>query len=298
MSKILKATHQGKLDIGGIIIPCAVLEDGTRVLSEKSLAKALGAMGSGHYWKQKQKGAVLPRYLYAKFLLPYISNELTKTLSNSTVYEGINKVKSTGVPAELLPDICDVWIQADKKGAIPTGKEETAENAYRLLKGFSIVGITALVDEATGYQKVRRRNELNEILTAYISPELLPWAKRFPVEFYQEIFRLKNWPYEPGSVKRPGVIGTWTNKYVYELLPPGVLDELKKKTPKDAKGRRVHQYHRLLSIDVGNPHLEKQLVAVMTLFRAASNWRVFEGLAARAFGKQKQLDLNEDEPET
>ena len=46
---------------------------------------------------------------------------------------------------------------------------------------------------------------------------------------------------------------------------------------------------------MGNPHLEKQLVAVMTLFRASSNWRVFEGLAARSFGRQKQIDFKDEE---
>lgn len=35
-----------------------------------------------------------------------------------------------------------------------------------------------------------------------------------------------------GIKNRPGVIGIWTNKLIYEQLPPGVLDELKAKTPK------------------------------------------------------------------
>lgn len=37
--------------------------------------------------------------------------------------------------------------------------------------------------------------ELQLILEKYVSQELLPWAKRFPDEFYKQMFRLKGWEY-------------------------------------------------------------------------------------------------------
>mgnify|MGYP003561277120 CR=1 FL=1 len=52
------------------------------------------------------------------------------------------------------------------------------------MRAFARVGITALVDEATGYQYERENDELQKILKAYISEELLPWQKRFPDIFY------------------------------------------------------------------------------------------------------------------
>ena len=42
MSKILKATHTGQLNIGPITIECAVLQDGTRVLTQSSFLRAIG----------------------------------------------------------------------------------------------------------------------------------------------------------------------------------------------------------------------------------------------------------------
>ena len=48
--KILKAKYNGELDLNGIKISCAVLEDGTRILVNRSLATALGIKGSGAYW--------------------------------------------------------------------------------------------------------------------------------------------------------------------------------------------------------------------------------------------------------
>jgi hypothetical protein len=56
-----------------------------------------------------------------------------------------------------------------------------------LLRAFARVGIVALVDEATGFQDIRARDDLHKILEAYIAKELLPWTKRFPNEFYKEI---------------------------------------------------------------------------------------------------------------
>jgi hypothetical protein len=93
--------------------------------------------------------------------------------------------------------------------------------------------------------------------------------------------------------KRPGVIGTWTNKLIYKQLPDGVLKELREKTPKDDKGNRKHRFHQLLTDDVGNPHLSSQITAVVTLMRASTKWRDFERLFARAFGQQ-ELEFDEN----
>ncbi len=298
MSKILKAEYQGKLNIGNIQIPCAVLEDKTRVLSERSLAKAFGSLGSGAYWKKRRKGdvkALLPRYISMSYLEGFIDNELRTKLLNPIIYKSVASKESLGMEASILPEICDVWIKANEGGTIPKTKSHIPDRAYILLKGFAYVGIIALVDEATGYQEVRNKDELHKILKAYIAPELMPWTERFPPEFYKQIFRLNNWIYNPMSVKRPQVLGTWTNTYIYKRLPPGVLEELKKQTPKDSKGRRKHQYHRLLTEDIGNPHLEKQIASVIPIMRLSTTWRKFKENFAKAFQiGQKTLELEEE----
>lgn len=45
--KILKSKYSGELNLNGIKISCAVLEDGTRILVNRSLANALGIKGGG-----------------------------------------------------------------------------------------------------------------------------------------------------------------------------------------------------------------------------------------------------------
>jgi len=294
MSKTPKAVHEGTLNIAEFKIRAYNLDSGERVLSRIDFLKALGRTGKAKGGRQFDRESTLPVFITANNLKPHISSEL---IEDSTPINFIDLLgnKSIGYKAKLLPSICYVFLDADDNGDIYKTQEHIVKRCKELVRGFSIVGIIALVDEATGYQDVRRRNELNEILQAYIAPELMSWTKRFPDDFYKEIFRLNNWPYNPRTVKRPGVIGTWTNTYIYKQLPTGVLKELKSQTPKNTKGKRVHQFHRLLTADVGNPHLEKQLVATMALLRAAPNWSIFKGMFARSFKTgQQQIDLEDE----
>ena len=86
-SDIPTATHTGELVIGGKTIPCAVLDNGERVIADRTLAKTLGIKGGGRYWeKKKENGALMPEYLSAKYLAPYISSELRDNLSNRITY--------------------------------------------------------------------------------------------------------------------------------------------------------------------------------------------------------------------
>jgi hypothetical protein len=147
---------------------------------------------------------------------------------------------------------------------------------------------------------VRARQALEKILEKFISDELLKWAKMFPDEFYKELFRLKKLTYHEFSSKRPPIIGRLTNDIVYERLAPGVLDELRRKTPKDEKGQRKHKYHQLLTQDVGNPRLREHLVAVITLMKASPNWSSFYRLLQRALPKYSDnprlfIDYEENE---
>lgn len=299
--KILKAKYNGELDLNGIKISCAVLEDGTRILVNRSLATALGIKGSGAYWQKKKNNpgeAILPEYLSAQYLTPYISEELYSKLVSPINYENPNNQNRDGVSAELLADILNVYIEANKNGAL-TDNKQVAEIAYKMLLAFSKVGIIALVDEATGYQYDREKDELQKILKAYISEELLPWQKRFPDVFYKELFRLNGWDYTVSGIKkRPGIIGKWTNIIIYKELPHGVLDELKRKTPISNLGNRKNRYHQYLTTDIGEPNLEKQINKAITLFQVSDNmeqfWNNFKKMKMRQIG-QMELPFDFDE---
>ncbi|MFI4990895.1 MAG: P63C domain-containing protein [Solirubrobacterales bacterium] len=85
-----------------------------------------------------------------------------------------------------------------------------------------------------------------------MAKELQAYIKTFPPDFYSEMFRLRGLDYPNGTVKRPQYFGNLTNDIVYKRLAPGVLEELRRVTPRDPKGRpqgqvlsEPHQQYRL-----------------------------------------------------
>lgn len=284
--------YDGTLHIGDIEIPCYVLADGTRVLSGRKMQEALKIVDNN------VSGTKMPDFLANSNIKPFIFKEKEAAqIEPIDCYKGKQLIK--GYEATLLPDICEGILAARRSGVKLTKRQLiVAEQCEILLAAFAKVGIIALVDEATGYQYDRERDELQKILKAYISEELLPWQKRFPDVFYKELFRLNGWDYTVNGIKkRPGVIGKWTNILVYDQLPKGVLDELKKKTPRSKNGNKTARYHQYLTLDVGEPNLSNAINQAITIFMLSSSmkemWYNFNRLKERQFG-QLSLPLKVD----
>ena len=273
--------HEGVLDMGGKKLPCYVLGDGTRVLSSRGMQEVLKMVDEVEDGKQTP-GTRLQRYLTQKSLMPFIFKGKDPDHFNPIIcYKGASKIN--GYEATRLVDFCDGMIEARNTIELSTRQEIIAKECEIIIRSVAKVGIIALIDEATGYQYERERDELQKILKAYISDELLAWQKRFPDVFYKELFRLNGWDYTVSGIKkRPSVIGTWTNVLVYEQLPKGVLEELKKKTPKSAR------LHQSLTLDVGEPNLSAQINQIIAIFRISDTmkemWFNFKKLMNRKIG--------------
>lgn len=284
-----RATHEGMLDVGDVSIPCAVLENGQRVLTQSGFMKALGrarqAKGRDYY----DANVNMPAFLTAKNLRPFISKGLEVT-SSQIEFRTVRGMAAFGYPAELLPKVCGVFLDAEEAGELTKGQMHIAVQARLLIRGLAHVGIIALVDEATGYQDERARDALAKILEAFIAQELRPWVRTFPAGFYKEMFRLRGIPYRE-DVKRPQYIGLLTNDLVYSRLAPGVLEELRRVTPRDEKGRLKTHLHRRLTEDVGHPKLQQHLSAVTALMKASDAWGQFKPMLDRALPKHKHLPL-------
>lgn len=297
----LTATHQGELPIPNFPISCAVLNDGTRILVDRSVATALGVKGGGAYWQNKKNaknGAFLPEYISAKYLQRFISESVRTKLSNPITYTTKSGKESEGIPAESLLDICDIWINAAENGALTDAQLKIAKNAQSLIRGFAAVGIIALVDEATGYQDERTKDALAQILHDFLLRENKPYIGAFPTEFYKQIYRLNNWNWNPDNTKRPGVIGKWTNDIIYERLAPGILHELKVRNPTIKPGIRKYKHFQFLTDEVGDPALKSLFDGITALQRASPNWNTFMRLLERAypkFGDNLKIEFPEDE---
>ena len=160
-------------------------------------------------------------------------------------------------------------------------QQHIADRAEILIRALATVGIVALIDEATGYQRIRTERALATILEKFIAEELRPWTRTFPYEFYEQIFRLRGWD-SSTLAQRPSVIGHYTNDFVYARIAPGVLEELRRLNPTLPQGGRKNRHHQWFTPDFGHPKLKEHLAAVIALMRAAPNWSAFQQNLGRA----------------
>lgn len=292
--------HEGELHLGGIAISCYVLDDGMRVLSGRGMQEALKMVDSDEESKPTS-GARLARYLGQKSMEPFIYKDKEPGHFEPIVcYQGDKKIN--GYEATVLADICEAFLDARKSPNInlSTRQKIIADQCEILIRGFARVGIVALIDEATGYQYDRERFELQKILNAYISDEILKWQLTFTDDFYKEIYRLWELPFIPKYIKnKPSFIGKLTNKYIYDLLPRGVVDKIKEKTGKTEKGNWKYKWHQSLTPEIGKEHLKKQIIEVTTLMSVAQSKEQFDSLFQQKYNKKPiQLKLEfEEEPE-
>jgi hypothetical protein len=257
-----RSTHEAVLKIGDAELSVAVLEDGTRVLLSGTFMTAMGRS-----WKGTYRRTGLPNFLGASNLIPFISKDVYDVLE-PIEYRDIRGQKVVGYKAELLPLVCEVWLKARDADKL-RNQDHIAARAEILIRSLSQVGIVALIDEVTGYQAIRPQDALQAYLEMLIRKELAAWVKRFPDEFYENIYKLKNWPWPGMGKNRFSVVAHYTRDLVYERLAPGVLGELERKTPKNEKGLRSNRLHQWLTDDVGHPMLAQHLHSLILFQRLA-----------------------------
>ena len=293
--KVIAGTPDAPLVIGDIEIPCYVLEDETRVLSQRGFLSGIGR-SENRPARRVNGGEHFPDFLAAKNLGPFIGAELTAASTSIRFQPPGGGSAAFGYRATLLPQVCEVYLAARAAGALYPSQHHVADRAELLIRGLATVGIIALVDEATGYQRVREERALATILERYIAEELRPWTRTFPYAFYGQIFRLRGWGVVKDD-KRPAVIGHYTNDFVYARLAPGLLDELRKRNPVLPHGWRRNRHHQWFTEEYGHPALKDHLVGIVALMRGAATWGGFKRSLDRAYPKintTMAMPLDED----
>jgi P63C domain len=281
--KILKAlwgSPDRPLKIGDHLeIPAYVLENGTRVLSGRGMQTAL-QLGQSH-------GSKLRKLLGSTNIKPHIPNELAMALDSPIRFlrPGRGGKLAVGYEAVILPDICNAILEARRKEQLTPAELLVADQCEILTRAFAKVGIIALIDEVTGYQEIRDKEALQQILDRYLRQEFAAWAKRFPDEFYREMFRLRGWQWRGMKVNRPSVVAHYTKDLIYQRLAPGILEELERRNPQNDRGSRKHKHHQWLTEDIGVPALSQHLYATIGFMRAASTWDQFYRMMQRAYPK-------------
>lgn len=290
-----KIVHQaefvGALDIAGLSLECVVLDDGRRVISQGSILESLGRSSSSG---RRTRNDNRPPFAEAGNLVPFFTDDLVRLFDRIEYRHEGSKLTRHGYAAEILPLICDVYLAAREADALTTQQQPTAKHAEILVRGLARVGIVALVDEATGYQSKRAKDELAQILEAYVNEEYRRWVRKFPEVFFEELYKLHGWVFKPENHKHPGYVGKFINQYVYDALPEGVLEGLRAVNPKNASGNRARRHHQHLTEEQGLSHLEDQIKEVVTLMKLADSKSQFHGSFMKlhpANPDQQELDL-------
>lgn len=300
LARLPKVTHRGEIRIGEACIPCVVLENGSRLITESGMSESMlgGRSGASKRIKKRASesdGPQLPIFVAPGQLKPFIDKELECGPLQGVRYNDEGRAL-LGFDAVLLPKVCDIWLKARHAGALQSQQLAKAQKAEVLMRGLAHVGIIALVDEATGYQKDRAKDALAKILEAYVAKELQPWVKTFDADYYENMFRLRGLEYPPENPSfRPQYFGKLTNDIVYRRLAPGVLSALKEENSKAERKGRLHQH---LTAGFGRQSLTKHLGKVVALMQVSDQWPDFMSKLNRVvprYGDTIELGLDDDD---
>ncbi len=274
------ADFEGDFEIAGTVVSAAVLRDQRRVITQSSFLRALGRSRS----PKAGTGVLstvdeLPFFLQAQAIKPFIGNDLEMS-TKPVFYRTKSGGKGIGYDATLIRHVADVYLRfrdhsLRENSRIPARYMKMIAAADAIKSALADIGILGLVDEATGFQDVRNRLALQEVFDAVLRKELAAWAKRFPDEFYKQIFRLRDWQWKGRHINPPQVVAHYTNDFIYDRLAPGLRKELENRMPKTDAGNKKGRLHQLFSDDIGHPLLAQHVHMVTMFMKAAGSWDEF-----------------------
>ncbi|MFM9940692.1 MAG: P63C domain-containing protein [Hyphomicrobiaceae bacterium] len=267
--------YKNEVNLAGVKLPCAVITGPNgiqRVLTENGITLAVLGERSGGSKRLKKAaeldGALLPLFVAPSQLKSFITKELEDGPLKPIDYQDGDRVVR-GYDASALVAVCNIWLRAREAGALQDQQLAKAQKAEILTRALAETAIVALVDEATGYEKVRPQNALQTYLEMLVRKELAAWAKKFPDEFYENIYKLKGWVWPGMGKNRYSVVAHYTRDLVYERLAPGLLKELESKSPKNETGQRSMKMHQWLTEEIGDPMLAQHLHSLVMFQRYA-----------------------------
>ncbi|MFL5340057.1 MAG: P63C domain-containing protein [Gemmataceae bacterium] len=264
---------RGTLTIGNIELECHVLNNHQRVMTQREVVRIIsGGRESGN----------LARYLERN---PLTATDFNPAVIHFTVPPG---TVASGYDATVLVEICDRYLQAREQKLLKKSQFALAKQAEIVLRSCAKVGIIALIDEATGFEKMRRKRALQLKLQAFIAEEMQEWARMFKDEFWLELARLEGIHYSPRS--RPLRWGKYIMMFVYDAVDGEVGKELRKRNPNPHFLKNHHQWLKKF----GREKVHDQIERVIVIMKLCNNMADFRAKFAKVF-KKTPLQLTFDD---
>lgn len=266
---------RGTLQLGELELECHVLSDGRRVLTQREVVRAIsGGRESGNLGRYLERNPLTAKDFHVgpviRFTIP-----------------GTN-LTAIGYEATLLIEICDRYLLAREQKLLKGRQYNLAAQAEIIIRACAKVGIIALIDEATGYQKLRSERALRLKVQAFIADDIQEWARMFPEEFWYELARLEGIRYSARS--RPLRWGKYVMMFVYDAIDPEIGDELRKKNPNPRFKRNHHQWLKKF----GREKVHDQIQSVVTIMKLCDDMDDFREKFAKVF-KKSPLQLSFDD---
>jgi len=269
----LEAIHTGIIKLGEFELPCYVLNNETRVLSQREVVKLIsGGRESGD----------LNRYLNARAIQPHLPakfrSESAEKSRNSLIFK-VGTTTAHGIEASDLVDICNAYLKARQEGTLQPSQAKLAEQSELFISACAKVGIDAIVDEATGFQYFRKANELQEKFKAYLQEEYREWTLTFPRQFFMQLYKLEGIVPPMPIQNYPKRFGKYVMRFIYDTLDPDIADYLRENNPEPG-GKKHH--HQLFN-EFGYGNLQQHVMSVLGIMKASINLERFKENLAIAF---------------
>lgn len=239
---LLPVTHEGALRLASVDLPCAMLEDGSRVIAIDALVNALGLSALG--------------------TAPEQALDLVLKPEPATVrYRSQRGSVTRGLRAEELPRLLEALLRAKQPEL-----QQARNLAGAMVLALARAGVAPLIDEATGYAAEGHRGSLTELLAASLPENLGQWVRVLPPDYFKHLCRLRGLPHRP-DMPLPADFGALTANLVFDRLPAHVLEALRQ-SPSRADPHPMLMQH--IGLVVGLMRVAKDWATFMTFLDDAA----------------------------
>lgn len=231
-------------------LDCYVLDDGRRVLSQRSILKLVaGTSDNGN----------LATYLDA------VSNGAAKNPSGAIEFLSGGGVRCLGREAKDVAAVANVFVVAALEGRLTPDKMYLAINANRLVAALATLALEAIVDEVTGYQAERATDWLQDRLNLLVQGDPAKYKRLWTTRLVKTLCQVYRIPHDP-SVGFPVWLTGIAGKLYDLILTSDVVDAVRDMDP-HTKGVKYFQH----LTERGRAVLLSELSVVETLALQSAN---------------------------
>lgn len=201
------------------------------------------------------------------------------------------------VDYRIVTDFCRLMLFLRRTKRISGAYLDYAANCEQFMLGLAEVGLAAMIDEATGYDKIKQKNEYQELFKEFIREEHSNWVKEFPNEFFDQLYRVYHC--EKKGQNHPSFFAHVITKYVYWPLADShgaILEQLKDKDPIVSRNGRRYKLHQFLSDEIGKSALRMHIGSVVTLLTLSADKGAFQRNFKKRYpkaGDQMEFDFDD-----